>query len=466
MSKLKSNLIYNTVYQLLLIITPLITTPYVSRTLGAEAIGVYSYYYSIAYYFGMFILLGVNNHGNRAIAFYKDDIEKRSKQFISIYSLQIILFILLLSTYVFAFIPNSDDKVMSTIMILHLISVSLDINWFFFGLEEFKITVTRNIIIKIISIILIIVFIKSPTDLYLYAIIQIGSTLLSQLILLMFLRNRIKWVRITLSDVSAHIIPNIRLFIPVIMISIYNMTGKIMLGSFTDMYEVGLFESASRLTAIPLALINSFGTVMLPRTTNMVAKGKFEESLRYLNLSIVVVVALSSLVSLGIIGVTNEIVPIFFGDGFDKTRQLIPILVVSSIFISIGNVVRTQYLIPNNKDSVYLKSVTIGAITNVIVNLALIRQYQSIGVAIGALTAEFAVATYQLLAISKEVNLKKPILDSIPFVAIAIFMSLLIIPINNLEYIFYLLIEKIIIGALIYLPLSYLYLRKIRKKYY
>lgn len=88
MNKLKRNIIYNLSYQILVFILPLITAPYLSRVLGVDGTGTYSYVSSVAYYFQIASTLGLANYGNRAIAKVKDDRRKVSKTFWSIYFMQ------------------------------------------------------------------------------------------------------------------------------------------------------------------------------------------------------------------------------------------------------------------------------------------------------------------------------------------------------------------------------------------
>ena len=76
-----SNFLYNSVYQILLIILPLITTPYISRVLEADGVGTYSYTYSISYCLALVGMLGVNNYGNRTVAALQNDRKKRSTAF-------------------------------------------------------------------------------------------------------------------------------------------------------------------------------------------------------------------------------------------------------------------------------------------------------------------------------------------------------------------------------------------------
>ena len=148
----KKNLVYNILYQVLILIIPLITTPYISRVIGPEGIGIHSYTYSIVNYFVLFAMLGINNHGNRSIAMVKDNKEELSKTFVSIYSLQIIMSILMIIIYsiVFIFIENKY-RAFFAIQFIYIIATLLDINWFFFGMEEFKLTVIRNSVVKVLS---------------------------------------------------------------------------------------------------------------------------------------------------------------------------------------------------------------------------------------------------------------------------------------------------------------------------
>ena len=90
MNSIKKNLLYNSIYQILLFLIPIITAPYISRVLGTRGIGLYSFNNSIAYYFVIFTMLGLNNYGNREVARTRDDKKKLSKSFFSIYGLSLI----------------------------------------------------------------------------------------------------------------------------------------------------------------------------------------------------------------------------------------------------------------------------------------------------------------------------------------------------------------------------------------
>ena len=132
----KVNFLYSMIYQITLMILPLITMPYVSRILGADGIGTYSYTYSIAQYFLLFGMLGVENYGNRSIARVRDDEQKRSETFSSIYTLQLFIASLSVLAYLIYVYLLSGNKVFALIQVFYVLSGMFDVNWLFFGMED------------------------------------------------------------------------------------------------------------------------------------------------------------------------------------------------------------------------------------------------------------------------------------------------------------------------------------------
>lgn len=456
----KKNFMYNLIYQCLILIIPLITAPYLARVMGAKGVGTYSYTYSIVYYFMLLTLLGVNNYGNRSIAKVRDDKQNLSKTFWSIYSLQFIMgLIMIISYFGYIFVFNNQFKEIALIQGLFVISAMIDINWMFFGLEEFKKTITRNTIIKVGNVVLIFLLVKTTSDLWKYTLIMAGMTCLSQLILWGFLRRKICFVKITFNDIKQHIKPNLILFIPVIAISLYKIMDKIMLGSLTNVAEVGYYENAEKIINIPMTLITALGTVMLPRMSNIVAKGETEKINSYISKSIVFVMFMSFAMCFGLIGVGYNFAPFYFGSSFQKTGILIMLLATTLPFLSFANVIRTQYLIPREKDKIYIVSVTLGAITNLILNFILIPKLSSVGACIGTIAAEMAVMSYQTFSVRKELSINKYLKSIIPFFIKAIIMFICIYPINyiNLNSVIRLLLQGII-GVVIYGLLNFNYI--------
>ena len=425
MTSVKKNFIYNLAYQILTFLTPLITTPYLSRVLGAEKTGVYSFSYSIAYYFVLFAMLGLNNYGNREIAKVREDIELRSKTFWSIYGLQFITAILALIAYTIYSIYTGGN-VINYIMALYVASSLFDINWFFWGMEEFKITVTRNTLIKLGTVVGILLFVKSQDDLYAYSLIMVGGMLLSALILWPYLRKRVKFYRPKLNEITQHLRPNMLLFIPVIAVSLYKVMDKIMLGNMASYAEVGFYDYSEKIIAIPICVVNALGTVMLPRMSNLVAKQDNEVENYMIHKSIIFGTIMSCAMSFGLMAVANVFVPLFYGEGYLKCISLFYILLPSCVFLAIANVIRTQYLIPHSMDKQYTFSLILGAVVNLIVNATLIPRMQSIGAAVGTLIAEMFVCVFQILCVKKFLPIKQYLSDIIYIAFAGLVMAIIV----------------------------------------
>lgn len=451
-NSVKNNFIYNVIYQILILIIPLITAPYVARIIGAEGVGTYSYTYSIVYYFMLFCLLGVNNYGNRSIAKVRDDSERLSHKFWSIYLFQVLMGILMIVLYLgYVFFFRNRYMDIALIEVLFVVSAMIDINWLYFGLEKFKMTITRSTIVKILSVLLIFLFVKDSNDLWKYTLIMAGTTALSQLMLWGFVGKYIKFVKVSFKDIISNIKPNLVLFIPVIAISLYKMMDKIMLGSMADVVEVGYYENAEKIISIPLALITALGTVMLPRMSYIVANSDMEKINEYIKKSIGFVMFMSFAMCFGLISIGYNFAPMYFGQSFQKTGILIMMLAITLPFMSFANVIRTQYLIPNEKDKSYMISVSLGAVVNMIFNIILIPRFESIGACIGTIFAEIAVATYQTWAVKKELNAKEYIKILVPFFIKSIIMFIVIYPLNYLRINRFLIFAiQIMIGCLVY----------------
>ena len=403
---IKKNYIYNMFFEVLKIIVPLITTPYLSRVLGAEKIGIYSYTLSITTYFILFGSLGVAMYGQREIAYLQEKRHERTKTFFEIFIMRFITLGISLFIFYLVFARHGAYSMYYKILILEIIANAIDISWFFQGIEEFKKTVIRNSLVKIISVICIFIFVKKPNDLTKYFFIYVLSTLLGNISLWMYLPKYIEKIRFKELRIFKHFKPTIGLFIPQIAMQVYTVLDKTMIGSIIeDKSEVGYYEQAQKIVKLLLTIATSLGTVMVPRMANTFAKGDHEKLKEYLKKSFQFVIVLAFPLMFGIISVANKFVPIFYGSGYEKVVYLI--ITISPILVAIGlsNVVGTQYLLPTKKQREFTISVTLGAIANVVLNAILINLWKSIGASIATVIAEFTVTGIQFYLARKEISI-------------------------------------------------------------
>lgn len=201
---------------------------------------------------------------------------------------------------------------------------------------------------------------------------------------------------------------------------------KIMLGNMSSYDQVGFYNNAEKIINIPMGIITALGTVMLPRMSNIVANGDKKRVDDYIRISAKLVTLLSSAIAFGLMGVSSVLAPVFFGDEFIACGDIMRLLSVTVFFIAWANVIRTQYLIPNKRDSIYLTSTMVGAILNLIINWMLIPKYQANGAAFGTIVAEFSVMLVQVIAVKNELPMRKYIMSYSPILVIGFIMAVLV----------------------------------------
>lgn len=430
MPKLKKNLGYQTIYQILNTCLPLITSPYLARVLGAEKQGVFSYTQSIVNYFTLIAMLGVVNYGTRSIASCMGDRKKQSDAFWNIYALQFVVSVISVVSYIIYLLMVCPENVwIAVLQSFYLFGALVDVNWLFFGVEKFRITVTRSMVIRICSVILILFFVKTSADLWIYTAIMAGSTFFSNIILWYFVPQEIemhplKMIRV--KKIGFHLKPNLVLFIPVLAMSVYHVMDKTMLGLLSTYEQVGYYYNADKIINIPIGVISGVGTVMLPRMTSLKEEGKEKKSTNLFLLSIELIVAASAAMTFGISAISNEFTPFFFGKGFEACINLIIVLSPVLIIKGLSQISRMLYLIPNHMEKIFIESVFAGAIVNLIVNLALIPKMGAMGAVIGTLVAELVSCLWQYLKMNKYIHCLHTILRSLIYVVFGITMFFII----------------------------------------
>ena len=394
----------------------------------------------------------------------KDDRNELNKTFSEIYTFQFMTSIIMIAAYAgyFIFIVK-EDRLNVLIQMMYVLSALFDVNWCFFGMEKFKLTVTRNSIIKLATMAAIFLFVKDKNDLWIYTVIMSASYLVSACALWPYLRRYVTYERPAAKNVMKHIKPNLTLFVPVIAISIYNTMDKIMLGKMTNKDQVAFYDKSEEVMQIPNTFINALTTVMLPRMTSLIKHNEVQKGQQYIVNSMKFAIMMSCATSFGLAAVANDFVPLFFGKEFYPCATLIIWLAPIGIIKAWANVIRTQHLIPNCKDLIYVISVVLGAVINVILNIILIPQLDAVGAVIGTIAAETCVMLYQTFKVRKELPVLKYVRQNVVFLFIGMLMFIVI---RLFEHYWkdnvISLICQIVIGAAIYMLLcgGFLFLTK------
>lgn len=404
------NFIYNMFYQVLTLITPLLTTPYVSRVLGATELGKYGYTQSITTYFILIGTIGIAMYGERETAYIPEGEQgnvKRTILFWEINELRLITVSVTLAAFYFSFVNHSPFGYLYAIQMIDIIANAFDISWFFQGMEEFKKTVFRNMLVKLVSVGAIFVFVKDVSDLPVYVLCYSLALLLGNLSLWLYLPKylvRIRWREL---KVFRHLKGALVLFIPQVATQVYTVLDKTMLGVLaTDISQVGYYEQSQKIVKLLLTMITSLGVVMLPRMASIYAKKNHALIQSYLDKSFRYTYLLGVPLMLGLISVVERFVPIFYGPGYEPVKGILVLISPVIIFIGLSNVLGTQYQIPTNKQKDYTWSVVTGAIVNFLLNLILIPKLNAYGAVIATVIAEFAVLFVHYYCVRKDIDVK------------------------------------------------------------
>ena len=390
---IKKNVILNTAYQVLNVLIPFVTAPYLARALGPEGIGQYSFTNSIQAYFGFLCALGTASYGVREIARERDDLEQRSCLFWEIELLTCTTSSICIVVWLIMASRSGDNRLCYYAWTMNLFSILFDISWFYIGLELFSYTVGRNAIVRVLGLVLIFLFVRDRGDLIRYICIIAGTNLAGSLSLWIALKKYTVPVRLSELNIFRHFRETMVYFIPTIATSVYTILDKTLIGLIThSLAENGYYEQATRIIDILKSLtFTALNAVMGSRISYLFAQKAYDEIHRKIENSINYVSFVGFGVMFGLMGVADRFVPFFFGNGYTRVVLLIKLLSPMAVIIGISNCLENQYYFPAGLRSVSAKFVIFGSVLNLFMNLLLIPRFLSVGAVAASIFSELVI---------------------------------------------------------------------------
>lgn len=390
---LKKNIAISTLYQILIIILPLITAPYIARVLGPDQSGVYDYTNSIMTYFAMFAALGTASYGVREIARVRDDAAMRSKLFWEIELMTVMTSTVCIIAWFIFIAITPQYKVIYLVLTMGLLSTMFDISWFFAGMEQFKYTVTKNAACKLIGVILMFLFVKKEEDLLLYIIIMISSTMIGNLSMWLYVPRFVEKVDFRTLTFRKHFHETLIYFVPTVATSIYTVLDRTLIGVITkNKAENGFYHYAMQIVNMMKALtFSSLNMVLGSRLSFLFAEKKYDEIKEKIADSTNYILFMGYGICFGVIGVAKRFVPVFLGPGYDRVATMLILMSPIVIIIGISNCLGSQYYTPAGYRKLSAKYIIIGAVVNLLLNLLLIPKYWGYGAITASLIAESVI---------------------------------------------------------------------------
>lgn len=408
MASIKRNYVYNLAYQILTLITPFITTPYVTRVLSPKSIGLQSFAFSLTQTFGLFAGMGIGAYLGRELSYSRDDRARRTQVFWEVQLLSLIMFPIWITLYIILIVFYvKHDYVLFFILILNLNPFG-GIYLLYHSMEDFGKTVACQFIFKIMDVAFIFLFIKGESDFALYVF---GSIFFSQLTLVFLWLDFRRYI--DLPDwKSLRPFRNIKvmltLFLPTIAIQVYSILDKVMLGFIVEgSPESGYYELALRISRMPLMVVGSLGSVMIPRIAYLYRVQEYEVLDSYIYRGFKFAWFASVPLCFGLIAISDNFVAWFFGARYAQVAALLKISSFLLIIIGLSGVSGSQYMIPTGMQNKYTLSVITGIVINFTLNILLIPRFYSYGALVASVLAEFGVLVSQLYILRKTFSVLK-----------------------------------------------------------
>ncbi|MEW9575688.1 oligosaccharide flippase family protein [Bacillus toyonensis] len=407
MKKVLSDFLYNALYQLFIIITPILTMPFLSRVLGVRALGINSYTFSVVQILSVLAFLGIGQLGIRNIAKNRESQNKVNETFWGLWLIQFLAGIVVIGIYIFYILNvNKEYSMYFLLQLPFLLGVIFDISWFYIGIERIKQVVLRNMLIKSVSIILIFILIRSENDLWKYMLIMSLGALLGNVVFWIGISKYVTKFSFNRKYLQDNFKAALLLLIPQLAIQVYITFDKTILGMIAGPIELSYYDQSQKISRIILAVITSLSMVLLPRLANMAVNAQNEILHKYLKKSLDYTIVLSLLFCNIVMLNSYEFVPWFFGKDFIPMSPLMFWVSLIIIFIPIGGVFANQYALAFEKDKQYVLPLVLGAIISLTLNIIFIPRYGAIGATIVIVVVEFMVCFFRIYLIRKYLDLK------------------------------------------------------------
>lgn len=448
------NAVLNGLQSILNLIFPLITFPYVSRVLSVNGMGIYNFSYTYVGYFLLVATLGIDTYAVREGAKFRDDDIEMGRFVSEAFSLNMIstlvaYALLLLSLALFPILKTYYICIL--IFSVQLIFTTLGTNWLYVIYEDYAYITTRNIAFKVISIILLFIFVRSSTDYLIYAWITVFASVGSNLLNYLHAKSFIDFHFSLNTRWRSHLKPTLIIFASVISINIYGSSDNTILGLIKGNYEVGIYGVSVKIYTVIASLLTAILTVTVPRFSVLYGKKLFKEYQILLNKVINILIIFAIPIMIGLILLSKNIVLIIAGEKYIQASSSLAIIAWASLFSIFGALFVNCVLLPAKREKYLLKVTIITAIFNVLINLIFIPLWSYDGAALTTVLAEFLSVTMDiyygrdiLLKVIMRKALLKNILDSLVG---CIFIIIICYIVNRY-------IESYVLALLISVPLA------------
>lgn len=404
---LSFNAIFNILYRILNAFFPLISIMYISRILMPSGVGQVAYAQNIASYFIAFATLGIPLYGTREIARVRDNQLITNRLFNELFVINFISTIICIIIYfsLVMIVPLFRENMNLYFACgLTIFLNFINVDWFYQGYEEYVYIAVRNVITKTLALILLFIFVKNSDDYIQYAVISslaIGGNYIFNII---NIRKHVKF-EIKQLNLRKHLKPVFFIGISIIAMDLYNKIDITMLKIWCSDSEIGYYNNAQKIVYLGVTLATAISAVFLPRLSYYyVNDQKLFDKL--LNTGLKVVLFFTVPCFMGILLISNSLIPLLFGEMFEPAIITTKILSLLIFIRSIGDLLCYQVVITSGQDKKLILPYLLGTGINIILNIYFIPIMNQNGAALASIISEILVNTLLLLTVLKIIKIK------------------------------------------------------------
>ena len=360
--KIIENFSYLSILQTLSLITPLITYPYLVKTLGEVMYGTVVFAQAVVTYFNILVIFGFNFTAARDVSLHRDN-PKKLCEIISavtiIKTLFLIFSLLLMSIYMFY--TSKMDYILYYLSFWICLNEILFPAWFFQGIEEMKYITFINFGIRVLFIGMIFIFIKSPDDYLFFPLLNGVGAILAGIISfsLLYKKYNLQLIKVPIRILIKYVKASYHLFVSNVSIQIYINANKVIIGHFLGMREVTYYDLAEKITnmgKVPQSMINQ---VLYPKVS-------LEKNSSFLKKILKGTIAINIFLYLVVFLFSNQIVAYFGGN-----ELILRILFLTVPIVGISNVLMILTLLPFGYNKIFTRIVFLSAFFYLLIVLIL-----------------------------------------------------------------------------------------------
>lgn len=356
------NFSFLTILQLFLLLSPLITFPYLIDVLGKDCYGLIISAQVLVSYFSLIIEFGTNGVCAKYVSINRDDKNILSEIVCSILLLKFILFLLSFFVYVLIVVAVPDYR---SHWLFFLLMYSLTFNellfpqYYFQGMERMGVITILNISFKCIFILLIFVVIKHIDDyIFMPILYGVGHLIVGLISLyIIFYKDHLKFYAPNKHILLRYVKEAGVIFSTDIITTIKDKLNYLFIGEFISMGDVVIYDLAIKINGLITRPVNILASVLFP---SLAKERNIQKLKKTLVLAFICVLALVVLVNVFL----DYIVMFFLHEQIDCNP--IRLFSLAPLFLSLSYMLGYNFLLAFGHNKVLLNSIIVTTIVYIL----------------------------------------------------------------------------------------------------